>query len=103
MDTPVWSPVGLLDEAYFTNRPELRDKRRNLVRCALAVREEIKHGILRRPLLGRGILRIGNQEAARAAQGGLVVTAKTLIAVEPCSQTRRVGLEHQLGSRRVDK
>jgi hypothetical protein len=70
MHAAVGCSIGLADEARLADRPELRDKRRHLIRFAAAMRDQIEHRIFRLPPVARQSLGIRYQKAARPPMAG---------------------------------
>src|SRR6516162_5269910 len=96
MNTAIRRPVRLSLKSNFADWAVLRDERRHDILSALAMRDQVEHGILRLPELVRRILRIGHQEAARTANRRLLVTDRALVTVESSAQSRRVGQRRQV-------
>src|SRR5262249_13772463 len=88
MHAAVARTVRFEDKPDFSDRAELRDKRRHSVGRALAVRNQVETRILR-PTRIR-VARIGYHKPARSTDRRLVVADATLIAIEPRAESGRV-------------
>src|SRR5882762_5580996 len=98
MDAAIARAVGIILEADFPDRAELLFERRHHVALAEAVGHQPEHRVFRQ--LRRALAGIGDEEAARAAQGRLSMAQQALVAIVPGAQAVGVGME--LGKERIE-
>src|SRR6516162_5442699 len=96
--TAVWPP----GEAYFANRTESGDERRDMVSRPFSMGYQVEHRVLGWPISCGRILRVRYYVAPGAAERRLVVAYRALICVEPSSQPGRVGHSDEVGVCRID-
>src|SRR5262249_27283392 len=91
MHTSVPRPVGVPLEADLPYRAELLFKGRDDVLFAEAVWNQPEHRVFRKHRLR--LAGLGAEEAAGPAESGLGMTHEALVAVVPCPEAVRIGVE----------
>src|ERR1700724_2288994 len=91
MDAAIARAVWFSLEADFPDRTKLLLERRDHIAFAEAVGDQAEHRVFRRQR--RALAGVGDEEAARAAQGRLGMAQQALLGIVPGTQAVGVGME----------
>src|SRR5262249_25525585 len=91
MDAAIGRAVGIVFEADLPDRAVLLLERRHHISFAEAVGHQAKQRVFR--WLRRALAGIGDDEAARAAQGRLGMAQQALVGIVPGTEAIGVGVE----------